>query len=208
MLRTERLQFAYNSDNVFQFPDIQCSPDESLLIIGESGTGKTTLLHLLAGLLKASAGAVWIENTDLMTLSTAKTDHFRGQNIGLVFQQSHFVASLSVKENLVLAQSLAGVKKNIAHIQNLLERLGLSSKLNVKPTQLSIGEQQRVAIARALLNYPKVILADEPTSGLDDKNCTQVADLLEEQARQTKSSLVIVTHDARLKERFAKQVEL
>ncbi len=208
MLHTENLCFAYNSENTFQFPDIQCNKDESLVIIGASGKGKTTLLHLLAGLLRASRGSVWLGDTDLMSLSSAQIDRFRGQHIGLVFQQSHFVAALSVQENLVLAQSLSGGKKDTKHIKNILERLNLASKLHIKPSKLSIGEQQRVAIARALLNRPNVILADEPTSGLDDANCKQVADLLEEQAQQTQSSLIIVTHDARLKERFVRQIEL
>jgi len=208
MLRTENLTFAYNSSNSFQFPDIQCTKNHNLLIIGESGTGKTTLLHLLAGLLKASTGKIWIENTELNSFSDAQTDRFRGKNIGLVFQKSHFVSALSVKDNLRLAQSLAGEKKDMEKIKNLLHRLNMEHKLNSKPAQLSQGEQQRVAIARALLNQPKLILADEPTSGLDDKNCTQVADLLEEQAKLTGSSLIIVTHDGRLKERFSNQVEL
>ncbi len=208
MLRTENLTFAYNSSNSFQFPDIQCTKNQNLLIIGESGTGKTTLLHILAGLLKASKGKVWIEDTELNSLSDVQIDRFRGKNIGLVFQKSHFVSALSVKDNLRLAQSLAGEKKDMEKIKTLLHRLNIEHKLNSKPSQLSQGEQQRVAIARALLNQPKLILADEPTSGLDDKNCKQVADLLEEQAKIVGSCLVIVTHDGRLKERFTNQIEL
>lgn len=208
MLRTENLTFAYNSSNSFQFPDIQCTKNQNLLIIGESGTGKTTLLHILAGLLKASKGKVWIEDTELNSLSDVQIDRFRGKNIGLVFQKSHFVSALSVKDNLRLAQSLAGEKKDMEKIKTLLHRLNMEHKLNSKPSQLSQGEQQRVAIARALLNQPKLILADEPTSGLDDKNCKQVADLLEEQAKIVGSCLVIVTHDGRLKERFTNQIEL
>lgn len=208
MLRTENLTFAYDTTNSFQFPDIECSTNKNLLIIGESGKGKTTLLHLLAGLLPASKGKIWVEDTDLTTLSKSQTDRFRGQNIGLIFQKSHFVSALSVKDNLVLAQSLAGFKKDIQKIKTLLERLNIGHKIDSKTSRLSQGEQQRVAIARALLNSPKIILADEPTSGLDDKNCSQVADLLEEQAKLTNSNLIIVTHDGRLKERFSDQIEL
>jgi len=164
MLRTENLTFAYNSSNSFQFPDIQCTKNQNLLIIGESGTGKTTLLHILAGLLKASKGKVWIEDTELNSLSDVQIDRFRGKNIGLVFQKSHFVSALSVKDNLRLAQSLAGEKKDMEKIKTLLHRLNIEHKLNSKPSQLSQGEQQRVAIARALLNQPKLILADEPSS--------------------------------------------
>jgi ABC-type lipoprotein export system ATPase subunit len=163
---------------------------------------------LLGGLLSAKKGRVQVGETVLNELQGASLDRFRGQNIGIVFQKSHFVRSLTVLENLVLAQNLAGVKPNPDRIKELLQRLNLGHKLNAKPDRLSIGEQQRAAIARALVNKPAVILADEPTSALDDENALQVAALLEEQASEAGATLLIVTHDKRMQDRFPKQIRL
>lgn len=208
MLKTHNLTFAYQASPPIHFPDIHCEAGESLLILGRSGTGKTTLLQLLAGLRKPDQGEVWIGNTNLAQLSIRELDHFRGQNIGLVFQQSHFIRSLTVKENLLLAQRLAGLKPDLERIQFLLSRLELVEKLNQQTQRLSVGEQQRIAIARAILNKPRLILADEPTSALDDLNCKEVYRLLSLQAKQEEAALIIVTHDNRLKSQVAQQVEM
>lgn len=190
------------------FPDIVCETGEHCLLLGQSGTGKTTLLHLLGGLLSPSSGTIQIQDTDLSKLSSTKLDQFRGKHIGIIFQKSHFVRSLTVSENLVLAQQLAGIPVDRARIKALLEHLNVGHKLRSKPDQLSIGEQQRVAIARAIINQPDLILADEPTSALDDVNCVNVIDLLESQAKEVGATLLVVTHDGRLKERFPKQIHL
>ena len=208
MLKTYSLQFTYDDDNRFQFPDIEANKSEHLLIIGSSGKGKTTFLHLLAGLLRPKSGKIEVGGVDITQLSKQKLDQFRGKNIGIVFQKSHFVASLNVKDNLLLAQYLAGEAQDLKRVKHLLERLNLSNKLNNKPSELSQGEQQRVAIARALLNKPNIILADEPTAALDDANCFEVIDLLKEQASEAGASLVIVTHDQRLKDVFKEQIEI
>lgn len=202
MLKTSSLQFAYDAQNRFQFPDIEANPSKHLLIIGGSGKGKTTLLHLIAGLLRPTSGKIEVGDTDISRLSTKELDAFRGKHIGIVFQKSHFVASLNVKDNLLLAQYLAGESQDLKRVKLLLERLNLGNKLNKKTSELSQGEQQRVAIARALLNRPDVILADEPTAALDDANCFEVIELLKEQTLEAKASLVIVTHDQRLKDIF------
>ncbi|MFK7906177.1 MAG: ABC transporter ATP-binding protein [Chitinophagales bacterium] len=206
MLKTSTLEFAYDSSNRFQFPDIEANKSAHLLIIGGSGKGKTTLLHLLGGLLRPSTGKIEVENTDITQLSTKELDRFRGKYIGIVFQKSHFVASLNVKDNLLLAQYLAGEKQDLKRAKHLLERLNLGGKLNNKTSELSQGEQQRVAIARALLNKPSIILADEPTAALDDANCFEVIDLLKEQALEAEASLIIVTHDQRLKDVFGGRI--
>lgn len=185
-----------------QFPDLAAGVGQPLLILGESGTGKTTLLHLLAGILKAREGQVFIENTDLEQLSGRQLDRFRGENIGLIFQQPHFVEALSVADNLALANYLPGRDVDRARIRELLATLGLEDKADRKPRQLSVGEQQRVAIARALMNRPRLLLADEPTSALDDRNCEAVVQLLQQAAADAQSALVIVTHDNRLKSAF------
>ena len=208
MLNTKDLKFSYDGKRTLQFPDIQCEKGEKWLLLGQSGCGKTTLLHLLGGLLSPQSGEVKVSETALSNLSSGKLDQFRGQNIGIIFQKSHFVRSLSVKENLALTQQLAGLKISSNRISELLNRLNVGHKLNSKPDQLSQGEQQRVAIARALINQPAIILADEPTSALDDNNCEEVINLLEEEAAKAGATLLVVTHDGRLKERFKNQINL
>lgn len=208
MISTRNVQFSYGKGTEFNFPDITTQRGETLLITGGSGKGKTTLLHLLGGLLKPQSGEVRIEDTNIATLSDKKLDHFRGRNIGLVLQQSYFVESLSVEENVVLASWLATGKQAMQKARQLLEQLGLKEQTHKLPSQLSIGQQQRVSIARALINEPKLLLADEPTSSLDDENAFIVADMLSGLAKQYGTALIIVTHDQRLKDRFSNQITL
>jgi ABC-type lipoprotein export system ATPase subunit len=208
MLRTTELSFAYDDKKNFLFPALHVEAGESCALLGQSGCGKTTFLHLLTGLLKPQKGSVFIDNQDITRLDTAAADRFRGKNIGIVLQTSHFVQAFSVQENLLLAQHLAAQSKDKTRIKNLLAALNIFDKAHAKPQDLSIGEQQRVCIARALLNRPKVLFADEPTSALDDENATQVVDLLGNLCRNEGAALLVVTHDNRLKTRFAKTVSL
>ncbi len=208
MLRTENLSFSYGNQPPFRFPDISCKKGEQWLLLGQSGSGKTTFLNLLGGLAKPTQGKIFIGEKDITTLSGSALDHFRGQHIGIVFQTSHFARALSVVENLLLAQYLAGVKPNTDRAKKLLERLNLGHKLHAATENLSQGEQQRVAIARALMNHPDVILADEPTSALDDQNSSEVIRLLGQQAAEEQATLLIVTHDTRLKSEFEKRILL
>ncbi len=208
MLQTTDLQFAYGKNVLLRFPDILLQQGEHWLLLGESGSGKTTMLHLLGGLLSPQQGKICIGDTDIAQLSASRLDRFRGQHIGIVFQKSHFIRSLTVAENLLLAQKLAHAPLDRARVASLLERLQLGHKMHSKPSQLSIGEQQRAAIARALINQPNLILADEPTSALDDHNSAAVATLLEEEAKAAGATLLVVTHDKRLKDRFPQQIQL
>lgn len=208
MIGTTDLGYAYERGQMIAFPDMQVEQGQQLLVLGQSGCGKTTLLHLLGGLLTPKQGSVTIDDIQLSQLSGQRLDQFRGRNIGIIFQKTHFVRSLTVAENLLLAQQLAKMPRDAARVQQLLERLQVVHKLNAMPDRLSQGEQQRVAIARALLNKPKLILADEPTSALDDVNTAQVIQLLEEQARQEQATLIVVTHDGRLKSHFPNQLAL
>ncbi|CAA6825532.1 MAG: ABC transporter ATP-binding protein [uncultured Aureispira sp.] len=208
MIRTKNLKFQYNAEQQFQFPDMHCKQGSHWLVLGESGCGKTTLLHLLGGLRKPSSGKIVVQNEDISSLSGEALDHFRGQNIGIIFQQSHLIKALTVEENLLTAQYLAGMKQDKEKIKNILTKLNLEDKMTSKPKNLSLGEQQRVAIARALINDPVLILADEPTSSLDDKNCREVVKLLLEQSQNFEATLLIVTHDGRLKELFENQILL
>lgn len=208
MISTEKITFSYGKSSRFSFPDISCKEGETLLVTGNSGVGKTTLLHLLGGLLRPESGDILIDNTAINLFSERKLDHFRGQNIGLVLQQSHFIEAFTVLENVALASWLATGKQKTTKAKQLLEHLDLGNHLYKLPSQLSIGQQQRVSIARALFNEPKLLLADEPTSSLDDENAFKVADLLEQLAQEFKTALVIVTHDSRLKDRFSNQISL
>lgn len=208
MLQTKGIQFQYKNGPSFSFPDLTCEEKGRLLILGESGKGKTTLLHLISGLLQPSSGEVRIQNTNTSSLSGAALDKFRGKNVGIVFQTAHFVESLTVIDNLILPQFLTGSTITKEKAMNILERLGLKEKASRMPSKLSVGEAQRVAIARAIINNPALILADEPTSALDDKNAQEVIQLLEEQAAATGAALVIVTHDQRLKDHFNHHVTL
>jgi len=208
MVKINGLTYNYSSEVQLKFPDFSLSKGEQALILGQSGCGKTTLLHLLSGLLKPNSGDIDVENENISKMSGARLDNFRGANIGVVFQTPHFIEALTVKENLTLTQTLAGKSKDIDKVERLLADLGVESKLNSKLNALSVGEKQRVSIARALVNSPALILADEPTSALDNKNCDAVLKLVREQAKKHNSTLLIVTHDNRLKDEFDKRIEL
>ena len=207
MINTTRAKFNYDNQVFFDFPDINLKSGENLLIIGNSGIGKTTLLHLLAGLLKLNSGSIELFGKELRKLSSYQLDRFRKNNIGIIFQRPHFVNSLTVKENLQLAQYIAN-KKDDNRIENILKNLNIFDKSNKITNQLSQGEKQRASIALAIVNSPKLILADEPTSSLDDNNCSNVIKLLKKQATEFGAQLIVITHDSRLKKHFKKSIEL
>ena len=206
MLETKNLRFKYDNNLELNFPDIKTSK-ENLLILGASGVGKTTFLHLLSGLLKPINGEINLLGTKISKLKKSEMDRFRGKNIGIVFQKPHFINSLTVKENLQLAQYISK-KSDKNRIQSLLESLGIEDKANKKTQNLSQGEKQRVSIALAIVNSPKLILADEPTSSLDDLNCDKVINILKNQASKYKAKLIIITHDYRLKKHFKNTLSL
>jgi len=208
MLSVKNIQFSYSETTKFSYPDVYCTMNNPLLITGKSGTGKTTFLHIMAGLLKPDKGGVFINDVNLSQLPAGKLDKFRGKNIGIVFQRSHFMAALTVLDNIVLSQYFSGNKITRDKVKKIAERLGVNHLLNKFPSRLSQGEQQRVSIARALMNDPKVLLADEPTSSLDDENCQQVIQLLKEQSAFAGAALIIITHDGRIKESFTNSIQL
>ena len=163
MLRTQGLRYRYADDGPeLAFPDLDVGRGKELLLLGASGTGKTTLLHLIAGMRTPSAGDVHLDGRPFSALPTAERDLARGQHMGIVFQTAHFVRSLTVSENLALAQTLAGLEPDAARIESLLTGLGLSHKLNTRVDALSVGEQQRVSIARAVVHL-SLIHISEPT---------------------------------------------
>ncbi|MFO0388775.1 MAG: ABC transporter ATP-binding protein [Alphaproteobacteria bacterium] len=165
---------------------------------GASGSGKTTLLHIIAGLIRPSSGTITMDNTDFLHMAPSALDRWRGKNIGMIFQTLHLVKALNVYDNLRLARFAAGLPDDAALLQTLLTTLGIDDKRHAFSHQLSIGQAQRVAIARALCTRPKWILADEPTSALDDYHCAATLALLESQANENGSTLIVATHDARI----------
>ena len=208
MIEVKNVSFSYNHSTRIRFPDFTIARGEHCLLLGESGSGKTTLLHLLGGLRRHYSGQIKLEDTELATLSEYSLDRFRGQKIGFIFQKNHLITALSVEQNLLLSPYLAGLKPDKAKVEEVLKDLGIQEKQRSKINQLSHGQAQRVAIARAVLNKPAVILADEPTSALDDKNCDRVIKLLMKVASQNNATLVVATHDQRLKSKIGKQIRL
>jgi putative ABC transport system ATP-binding protein len=209
MIRIQQLRFSYNSGpDVLRLGQFLLEPKSNILVVGPSGCGKTTLLHLIAGLLPPSSGSIAVDSQDLSALSARERDRFRGRHIGIVLQQFHLLPTLTAIQNLLVAQSIAGLPVDRATALAVLNDLGVDERVDAYPHQLSVGQQQRVAIARALVNRPKLLLADEPTSNLDDEACASVVDLLLSAAQQHAVSLVIATHDMRLKSTIPRQLAL
>ncbi len=208
MFAVRQLVHAYAGKDVLRVDEWLADQGAQWLMLGPSGSGKTTLLHVLAGILRPTAGQVSVADQDLMALPPSALDRFRGKHIGIVLQRLHLIDSLTVLNNLLLAQYLAGEPQDATRVRDVLASLDLGDKTNAYPHALSHGQAQRVAVARAVVNRPKLLLADEPTSNLDDTRCMQVLDLLLAQARTCGATLVIATHDQRIKSRVPNHYEL
>lgn len=209
MIHVKDLTYQYKSQQeVLTFPDLKLETNDHLLVLGKSGVGKTTLLHLMAGLLSPKAGEIRIGETVINQLSDRKQDQFRGRHIGLVFQNNHAISSLTVIENLKARLFFAKKKIVQAELIQLLTQLNIAECKDKKINQLSEGQLQRLGIALAVVHRPQVILADEPTSSLDDENCQVVMQLLKQQAVQNQANLVVITHDQRIKPMFQNIIRL
>ena len=206
MIQTRNLSIKYKERKI-NFPDLNLKSGDSLLILGKSGSGKTSMLNLLGGLASPSSGSVVVNYKNISSLTKNQLDQFRGSNIGFVFQTPHFIKSLTVQDNLLLTQYLVN-ETNYNHFERLLKKVGLFTRVNDKIYELSEGEKQRISIVRSLINQPKVILADEPTSALDDESCNDVISLLKELSIENNAVLIIVTHDRRLKKKFTQFIDL
>ena len=208
LVALDSVRHRYDSGLEIGLPDITLDSGRSMMVLGKSGVGKTTLLHIISGLLPPTNGIVKIQDQDIYKLNGTALDRFRGKNIGIIFQKPHFFSSLTALENLQLSSSFQSKKVKQAFIDHVLNQLDIADKATSKINELSQGQLQRLSIARACINRPKLILADEPTSALDDDNAMAVMDLLREMQQEVDAGLMIVTHDSRIKSKVDQIVDL
>lgn len=182
----------------------QLDEGEQAVLIGRSGGGKTTLLHVIAGIAQADEGKIEIDGLDIMRLFEAGRDRFRAEKIGYVFQTFNLLRGFTALENVLLGMTFAKGKKDTGRARKLLDRVGLSHRLHHRPSALSVGEQQRVAVARALANKPRLLLADEPTANVDPSNQQQVIDLIRGTCDEENVALLMVTHAMEVADQFGR----
>lgn len=198
VLKTEGLRKYYGSgENLVKAldgVDMSVKRGEFLAVVGTSGSGKSTLLHMLGGLDRPSGGKVYVDDKDISTLKDDALCIFRRRKIGFIFQSYNLVPVLNIYENIVLPIELDGNEVDKSYVNQVVEVLGLGSKLNCLPSQLSGGQQQRVAIGRALFTRPALILADEPTGNLDSQNTSEVIALLKEASKKYEQTIIMITH--------------
>jgi len=183
---------------VLDVPRFEVADGEHVALVGGSGTGKTTLLHSIAGIVTPDSGRIVFDSegaTDVTQLSEAARDVFRGRHIGYIFQTHHLLAGFTALENVLLGMTFTGRSPDRKWARHLLEEVGLGERLDYKPAKMSVGQQQRVAVARALANRPRLVLADEPTGALDPNTAQQVLDVIRKLCREVGAALVLVTHD-------------
>ena len=199
ILKTSNLKKYYgNGENLVKAIDndnIDIKEGEFVAIVGKSGSGKSTLLHMMGGLDNPTEGKVYINDKDIFSLKEEKLAIFRRRNIGFIFQNFNIIPSLNVWENITLPVGLDGKEINKPFVTDIINSLGLESKVDALPNTLSGGQQQRVAIARALVARPAIILADEPTGNLDSKTSDEVMSLLKTMIKKYNQTLVMITHD-------------
>jgi lipoprotein-releasing system ATP-binding protein len=198
------------SVDVLKGIDVSIYQGDRIAIVGPSGSGKSTLLHLLGGLDKPTSGQVFHQGVDWQAQSEKKRCQLRNQHIGFIYQFHHLLPEFSALENVAMPLLLAGIKVNhaIERAENILDHVGLSSRIQHKPSQLSGGERQRVAIARALVNEPQCVFADEPTGNLDHATAMSVFEWMLDLNQKLNTALVIVTHDRSLADRMDKVMAL
>lgn len=199
ILKTSNLKKYYgNGENLVKAIDnanIDIKEGEFVAIVGKSGSGKSTLLHIMGGLDNPTEGKVYINDKDIFSLKEEELAIFRRRNIGFIFQNFNLIPSLNVWENITLPVGLDGKEINKPFVTDIINSLGLESKVDALPNTLSGGQQQRVAIARALVARPAIILADEPTGNLDSKTSDEVMSLLKTMIKKYNQTLVMITHD-------------
>ena len=203
-LGVKNLEFKVANKTILNKQNFSISKGKHVLISGLSGSGKTTLMNLMSGLLKPTSGFVSFEDNDFSKLTEENIDQIRSKNFGFIFQRLHLIKHLTVEQNILLGLN----KDQSPNIDELLDDIGLKNKHTQLAKNLSFGESQRVAIARGIINSPKVIFADEPTSSLDDKNTKKVLELIFSQSKKNNSTIIISSHDERVKKFFKKIQEI
>jgi putative ABC transport system ATP-binding protein len=183
------------------------APGEHVAIRGASGSGKTTFLNLIAGILQADRGRIMLDGQEMTALSESGRDRLRAKTIGYVFQNFNLLQGYTALENVMLGM-LFGSRVDAVRARNLLERVGLSHRVDYRPSQLSIGQQQRVAVARALANRPKLVLADEPTGNLDQRHAGEALALIREICQEGGAALLLVSHDPAILGLFPRSEDL
>jgi lipoprotein-releasing system ATP-binding protein len=195
--------------SILEGVDLELNRGEALAVTGPSGAGKSTLLYILGALEPCTSGEVLLEGQSPLALSAVKQAAFRNQRVGFIFQDHHLLPQCTVLENVIIPAMPGGITAEIeTRARGLLDRVGLSQRLEHRPAQLSGGERQRVAVCRALINQPLLLLADEPTGNLDRATAEQVGALLLDLNREQRTILICVTHSQELAQRFPKKCEL
>lgn len=207
---SKHFQDARNAIHVLSGVDLRLYQGEQIAIVGRSGSGKSTLLQILGGLDSPGSGSVFLQNHNLAEISERELESLRNQQLGFVYQAHHLLGEFSALENVAMPMLIGGIKVNEAKqkASALLDKVGLSERLEHRPSELSGGERQRVAIARALINDPMLLLADEPTGNLDDETADDVFAVLQQINREKKTTVVMVTHDRELANKMDKIFEL
>jgi len=187
---------------------LEIEPGEFVALLGQSGSGKSTLLNLLAGLDRPTAGSVLVHGRDLAKMTSEELAQYRRNDVGMVFQAFHLIASMKVTENVELPMRFAEVDRveRAERVRESLERVGLGKRMDHRPSELSGGEQQRVSIARALANRPSILLADEPTGNLDSHTGEDILNLIRDVSLSMGMTVIMVTHERALAERFAQRL--
>ncbi|PPR43962.1 MAG: Lipoprotein-releasing system ATP-binding protein LolD [Alphaproteobacteria bacterium MarineAlpha8_Bin1] len=204
LFKVDNLGYKLENQEILVNKSFSIDKSKHLLILGPSGSGKTTLMNIMAGLLKPTSGNILFDNKDYLSLSDEEMDTVRAENFGFIFQKLHLIGHLNVEQNIILGQHNSKSPK----IDELIKDIGLYGKKKQLARNLSFGESQRVAIARGVANNPKVIFADEPTSGLDDINTKKVMELIFSQTKKNNSTLIVCSHDQRIKSLFFNLMEL
>jgi putative ABC transport system ATP-binding protein len=204
-IRDLKKSYAEPSGNplvIIDIPRLDIGAGEQVVLRGESGGGKTTLLHLISGIVTADSGSIKLDGMELNKFSESARDRIRADKMGYVFQTFNLLPGFTALENVRLGMTFARKKMNLERAKDLMNRVGLADRMNYMPNQLSVGQQQRVAVARALANKPRLLLADEPTANVDPANQNRIIELIQEVCREDVVAILLVTHSDEISKRF------
>ncbi|MHB8974501.1 MAG: ABC transporter ATP-binding protein [Pirellulaceae bacterium] len=209
MLLLKKVKKSYVEANghllpILDIPQFELATGEQMVLLGPSGCGKTTLLHVIAGISAADSGEIRLDGVNLVRLSEAGRDRFRAAKLGYVFQTFNLLPAFTALENVQLGMTFSRGRRDVARARHLLDRVGLSHRIDHRPVAMSVGEQQRVAVARALANRPTLLLADEPTANVDPANQHRIIDLIRETCREENIALLMVTHATEVAAQFSR----